>query len=364
MSALNTLITRGAVPGDGPDAAAAWHYGELLREQRRLEDGRAVVDLPHLEIIEVSGPDRLTWLTTITSQDLSALADGDSAELTVLSPQGRVEHWAQVIGTPDSVLMILDTGARAGLRGYLELMTFANRIELTDRDDLRALGATCSLRGFIDGAEPVAEFEESWPEVAPGGVAYSTGPDLVEPWFIGLFEESALRTAVAEGRLKAEQMAGLAAAEAIRVLNHRPRFARDVDDRSIPHELDLLRTAVHTAKGCYRGQETVAKVLNLGQPPRRLVLLHFDGSQDLLVPVGAEVKFGKKSVGTVTTSVVHADAGPVGLAMVRRAVPLDQPLTVQFTVGEDEVAVDAAQEPIVREREHAARPTTSSLTRR
>lgn len=374
---ITPLFSHGAVLGTGPDASVPWHYGELLREQRRLALGKAFVDLGQYELLTVTGPDTLTWLTTITSQDFSDFTPGASAEMTVLSPQGRVEHWAQAVGiSHDSatgdcgpagatgVLLILDHGARAGLRRYLEMMTFANRITLTDRNDWRALGATRPLAELLPGVPLVAQFDQAWPEVAPGGVAYSEDADTAEPWFIGIAAEQDLRDAIASGSLTRSAVAGMSGAEALRVLSHRPRFATEVDERTIPHELDLLRTAVHTQKGCYRGQETVAKVLNLGQPPRRLVLLQLDGSQDLIVPAGAEVKLGSKSVGTVTTSVMHVDEGPVALAVIRRAVPLDAPLQVRFEIGEDELFVDAAQEPIVREREHGQRPQTANLGRR
>lgn len=157
------------------------------------------------------------------------------------------------------------------------------------------------------------------------------------------------------------------AAEALRVASHRPRLVHEGDERTIPHELDLLRTAVHTAKGCYRGQETVAKVLNLGQPPRRLVMLHLDGSQDVPARAGAEVRLGDehgKVVGRVTTAALHADLGPIALAVVKRAVPLDAPLAVGAVIGDDHEQVlwlDAAQEPIVLERDHGERPPTARL---
>lgn len=366
------LVSHRAVLGEGPDTGVPLHYGAPLREQRRLLAGKAFVDLPHLQVLEVGGPDRATWLTTITSQVFTNLQPGQSTEVTVLSPQGRVEQWAHVVTGQDSFFFILDTGARAGLRAYFELMTFAARITLTDRDDLRALGATVPLGTLTGALEPMAQFHQLWPEVAAGGVAYGPDPEFAEPWFIGLYEADALRAAVHE-EFTAESLAGLAAAEAVRVASHRPRVAREIDEKTIPHEVDLLRTAVHTNKGCYRGQETVAKVLNLGQPPRRLVMLHIDGSQDLPVPPGAHVLFGAKNVGSVTTSALHADEGPIALALVKRALPLNAQLTVEFEVdsGQADVTVaptatttarvDATQEPIVVPREHGARPETTRL---
>ncbi|MDO5662070.1 MAG: folate-binding protein [Brachybacterium sp.] len=370
----------GAVHLPGPDASVPAHYGAPLREQRRLETRRAVVDLAQLEILEVSGADHRSWLTTVTSQQLLDLAPGDSTTFTVLSPQGRLEHLAHVaVPDADSLLLITDPGHREGLVQYLEMMRFAARVQITPRDDLRALGALvpapeAAARAGVTLPDPVAVYTEAWPLVAPGGVAYGPDPDDVAGWVISLHR----RADVEDVAWPAEALAGMLAAEALRVADHRPRLVTEGDERALPHELDLLRTAVHTTKGCYRGQETVAKVLNLGQPPRRLVMLHLDGSQDVPATAGSTVHLpgadgaAGKMVGTVTTAVVHADLGPIALALVRRAVPIDAALLVQVTVGEEQdgtedatelptVLLDAAQEPIVLERDHGERRQTARL---
>ncbi|HKH08786.1 MAG TPA: folate-binding protein, partial [Agromyces sp.] len=128
------------------------------------------------------------------------------------------------------------------------------------------------------------------------------------------------------------------------------------DEKTIPHELDWLRSAVDLGKGCYKGQETVAKVLNLGRPPRRLVLLHLDGSDTVLPAPGDEVVGEKvrpepapgeaperRTVGRITSSAMHHELGPVALAVVKRQVPADLPLIV-LSHG---IEVAAAQVEIV-----------------
>jgi len=363
------LLRTGAVLGEGPDATVPEHYGAPLREQRRLLDGSAVVDLGQLELLEVRGADARSWMTTVTTQVLADTPVGSSASLAVLSPQGRVEHMASaVVVDEDALLLVLDAGARAGLRRYLEMMRFAARVELTDRDDLRVLGALApadSVLPQLGLPAPVAVWSEPWPQLAPGGIAY--GPDPEDPVgaVLTVFEGAALT----QLPWRSEHLAGMSSWEALRIADHRARSAREVDERSIPHELDLLRTTVHTAKGCYRGQETVAKVLNLGQPPRRLVMLHLDGSQDVPATPGGEVRLESsegKVVGTVTSAALHADLGPIALAVVRRAVPLDASLSVQVQLGgaDGESAsmwIDASQEPIVVPRDHGARPATAKL---
>lgn len=364
MSPAPLLTHRAIHEESGPDAAVPAHYGAPLREQRRLVAGTAAVDLGHLEILEVRGEDRATWLTTVTSQVFTDRAKGDSFEACVLSPQGRVESYFQVATGPESFFLVTDPGTRERLRAYLALMTFANRIELVERDDLHVLGS-CAPLTEVFGAQfpaPVAEWSQTWPEVSPGGVAYGPDPEFPEPWRLTLMSDAELRVPDAPWRTP-ESFAGLWAAEAVRIVNHKPRLAREVDEKTIPHELDLLRTAVHTHKGCYRGQETVAKVLNLGQPPRRLVRLHLDGSQDMPAPVGAEVFFGAKKVGTLTSSALHADEGPVALAVIKRAVPHDAALIVAFEVGEANVKLDASQVTVVTERDHGERPKAAQLRR-
>ncbi|MGY5765579.1 CAF17-like 4Fe-4S cluster assembly/insertion protein YgfZ [Brachybacterium sp. DNPG3] len=385
------LGSRSAVLGEGPDAAVPAHYGAPLREQRRLLRGRAVVDLGQFEVLEVSGPDARSWLTTITSQVLTSVPVGTGSSLTVLSPQGRVEHLAAaVVSAEETVLLVLDAGGRAGIRRYLEMMRFAARVEIRDRDDLRVLGALVPAAEALPELglpEPVAVWSDGWPQVAVGGIAYGPDPSDAVGSVLTIADAAALEALP----WQVDQLAGTLAWEALRIADHRPRAATEIDERTIPHELDLLRTAVHTDKGCYRGQETVAKVLNLGQPPRRLVMLHLDGSQDVPVAAGGQVRLGGhdgKVVGTVTSVGMHADLGPIALAVVRRAVPVDAPLTVQVPLGRaddaagtddaadgstDAVGADAAageqesawldatQEPIVLTREHGARPPTAKL---
>ena len=366
---IRPLLSDGAVLGDGPDAGVPAHYGAPLREQRRLLQGRAVVDLGQFEVLEVRGADARSWMTTVSTQVLAGTPVGSSASLAVLSPRGRVEHLASaVVLDEDALLLILDAGRRQGLRQYLEMMRFAARVELTDRDDLRVLGALApagEVLADLGLPEPVAVWAEPWPQVAPGGIAY--GPDPEDP--VGAVLTVADADALARLPWRGEHLAGTSSWEALRIADHRARATREVDERSIPHELDLLRTSVHTEKGCYRGQETVAKVLNLGQPPRRLVMLHLDGSQDVPVAPGGEVRLGDadgKVVGTVTSAALHADLGPIALAVIRRAVPLDGALMVQVPVstgdgGSDAVWIDASQEPIVVPREHGKRPATAKL---
>ena len=348
------LSSPGAVPAAGVDAGVAWHYGDPVAEQRALERGRAVVDQSHLGVVRVTGPDRLSWLYSITSQALDSLAPFTSTETLVLSPQGHVEHAAAVVDDGSATWLITETAP--GLAAWLISMRFMLRVEVADvTDDWAALGEPSSAEGEPGG--PVV-WRDPWPHVAAGGTRYGP-PDDEHPgsdraWRLVLVSRSALADEVASRRSSGAVLAGTWASEALRVEAWRPRAVLEADHRTIPHELDWLRTAVHLEKGCYRGQETVARVHNLGRPPRRLVMLHLDGYAEVLPAHGAVVRLADGAeVGHVTSAARHHELGPVALAVVRRSTPADATLLVDDESG----PVTAGQEVIVAaEGESADRP--------
>lgn len=371
------LRRRGAVAGAGPDAGVAWHYGDPTAEQRALTRGGAVVDQSHLGVVRVAGPDRLTWLHSITSQHLTDLAPRTSTELLVLSPQGHVEHAAGVVDDGEATWLITEGAHAPTLAAWLDRMRFTLRVEVADvTDDWAAIGEPVSAEG-AEG-EPIT-WRDPWPHTAPGGTRY--GPDdaqhpgLDRAWRLVLVPRAELAEAVAAREAAGWPLVGTWASEAVRVEAWRPRLGREVDHRSIPHELDWLRTAVHLVKGCYRGQETVARVHNLGRPPRRLVMLHLDGSGHLLPEPGAEVRElgdlanggqAGRAVGQVTSVARHHELGPVALAVVKRSTPVDAELVVDCDGG----AVAAGQEVVVAgegvsaDRPAARGPLTRGLGQR
>jgi tRNA-modifying protein YgfZ len=349
------LSRRGAVAAAGPDAGVAWHYGDPTAEQRALSRGGAVVDQSHLGIVRVAGPDRLSWLHSITSQQLEGLAPRVSTELLVLSPQGHIEHAAGVVDDGEATWLITERESAPALAGWLNRMKFMLRVEITDATERwAAIGEPVAADG-IEG-EPVT-WHDAWPNVLGGGTRYgppeSEHPGAARPWRLVLVPRADLEAEVAARESAGWPLAGTWATEALRVEAWRPRFAREVDNRTIPHELDWLRTAVHINKGCYRGQETVARVHNLGRPPRRLVMLHLDGSQHLLPEAGAEVRLPAsdggegKVVGTLTSMARHHELGPIGLAVLKRNVPEDAELMVSGEISGQAIEVSAAQEVVV-----------------
>ena len=341
MTIHSPLLSRpGAVEGTGADAGVASHYGEPLREQRALAAGTAVVDLSHRGVVTVTGPDRLSWLNTLSSQQVSGLQPGESSELLLLSIQGRIEFDARVVDDGGTTWLIVEAAEAPPLAEWLNKMKFMLRVEI---EDVSAEWAVIGSTKDVEEWSGLLSWRDPWPHVGAGGYAYSVvaeadHPGLDRPWVEYLVPAAALEETVGD-----RPLAGVLAAEALRIAAWRPRLGAETDDKTIPHELDLLRTAVHLAKGCYKGQETIARVHNLGHPPRRLVFLQLDGSQHTMPVPGSQVLLGERKVGVVTSVAQHYEMGPVALAVIKRSVGPDEILTVMD--GEEPYV--AAQEVIV-----------------
>ena len=359
------LLNRtGAVPDGGDDSAVAGHYGDPTREQRALDRGAAVVDLSHRSVVTVSGEDRLTWLTTLSSQQVAGLRPGESTELLLLDISGRIEHDAAVVDDGETVWLITENSHGGVLAQWLDSMKFMLRVEITDRTaDYAVLGSTAPLPAAA-AAEPVVSWDDPWPKLGPGAASYAQVAEADHPgadwsWRLSVLPRTALEATVAGLEQAGWSVAGTMAAEALRVAAWRPRLAREVDEKTIPHELDLIRTAVHLSKGCYKGQETVARVHNLGHPPRRLVFLHLDGSEHTLPSIGADILAAspeataaelaqERPVGKVTSVARHHEMGPIALALVKRKVDPTLQLVVRDGDADSATFYAAAQEVIVR----------------
>ena len=316
----SVLLDRpGAVEGEGIDAGVAAHYGDPLREQRLLVEGLAAVDLSHRGVVTVSGPDRLSWLHSLTTQLLTGLPPRVSAESLVLSPKGHIEHDLHLVDDGETTWVTVEPGTSAALTAWLDSMRFMLRVEVRDVSDEHAvLGEP--IRAETVPGEPLG-WSDPWPALVGDTTAYSSAdphPGLERSWRELIVPRADLAEAVGD-----RPLAGMWAAEALRVAAWRPRLGFETDHRTIVHELDWLRTAVHLHKGCYRGQETVARVHNLGRPPRRLVFLHLDGSAHTLPERGAPVEVDGRQVGRLTTVARHYEDGPIALAVVKRNTPLE-----------------------------------------
>lgn len=349
----------GAVAATGADAGVAAHYGRPAHEQRALAAGAAIVDLSSRGVLRIAGEDRLAWLDSLTSQRLIGLQPGDSAESLLLDPSGRIEHAMDLVDDGTASWLVVEAASALPLATFLERMKFWKQVTVEDRTADVAVLAAVRVQGEPDLDEPGPEgaplvWRDPWASGAAGGVtraqtAAHSGADL--PLRLSLVPRDRLTTLAAEARSGAVVLAGADALEALRIAAWRPRAAREVDARSIPHELDWLRSAVHLDKGCYRGQETVAKVHNLGRPPRRLVQLDLDGSESLLPEPGSVVLADEAEVGVITSSARHHEDGPIALAVVKRSVPDDAVLVVRTADGDiaasQRVVVPAGAGPAV-----------------
>jgi folate-binding protein YgfZ len=297
----------GVLVEDGPDKGAIWHFGEPVKEQRAIEAGTAWADLSHLSVIAVSGEDRLKWLHDLTTQFLTDLEAGMWKPAMILDPQGHVEYQFNLVDDGTTTFLVLDASYAEALVTYLAKMRFMLKVDVRDATNefavLRAPGAATDIGG------PFALV----PRGEVGQMAQTFG---------------AVATQVGTWALDAERVAA-----------GRPRIGFETDHKSIPNELGVLNGAVHMNKGCYRGQETVAKIFNLGNPPRRLVMLHLDGSDVGFPATGTKIENDGVVVGFIGTVARHHELGTIALAMIKRNTPTDATLSVDGIAASQQVIV-------------------------
>jgi folate-binding protein YgfZ len=306
----------------GIDAGAPWHFGDPMREQRLLDQGTGWVDLSHRGVLTITGPDRLSWLHSLTTQHVDALEPGVGVTSLVLSPQGHIEYVLYGVDDGETFWAHTEPGAAAPLTAWLDRMRFLMRVEVTDRSQDYAVVWTAEGSWEGDREEGDGRL------IARMGLDSLDGRELFVP-------RDRLAAVPSEG-----PRAGMWAYEARRIAAGVPRIGLDTDHRTIPNEVGLLGVAVHLDKGCYRGQETVARVHTLGRPPRRLVRLHLDGSVDALPEPGSVLELDGRPVGFVGSAARHYELGPIGLGLVKRSVEPEASLIVAGIAASQEALVD------------------------
>jgi len=294
----------------GLDAGAIWHFGEPNQEQRALAAGKAWASLSHRAVISITGVDRTKWLNDMMTQELASLPTGQWSETLLLDAQGHIEQQLFLVDDGAALWLHAEASKTEELITYLNKMKFMLDVDVQDRSTefavMRVPGAADSFGG------PYALIPRT--ELLATTQAYtSAGHIQVGTW----------------------------ALEAERIAAGRARILLETDHKSIPNELGFLNTAVHMNKGCYRGQETVAKVFNLGRPPRRLVLLHLDGSMVHMPEHGAKVTLAGKEIGLIGSMARHYELGPIALAVIKRSVPVDATLDIDGVSATQEVLVAA-----------------------
>lgn len=278
----------------GPDAGLIWHFGHPLAEQRRLAAGVGVVALENRQVLRLSGSERVAFLNALTTN----LFD-NAASAFVLDANGRIIHELHGAHAGDNLFIWTYD---SGLDAYLQAMKFWTKVTITNENlGVYFVGSTVKVDGI--------ELDYG----IPGGRIVLAEPGTLHP------------------------DAGVWAFDALRIAAGIPRFGVDTDTSTIPNELGLYATSLN--KGCYPGQETVAKINNLGRPPRRLVRLSLDGSVNRLPEIGQPMTLDGKTVGFVGASAYHYEAGPIALGLVKRSVDVEAPLSV--------AGIAATQEPLV-----------------
>lgn len=368
-------------------AFAPEHFGNPLREQALLAQGQAWAWLSR-DVVEVSGADRLSYLTTVSTQVLTDLEnDGHCRQVLFLDANGHILYAALAVAAlvPDSgeqsVLLLVDAGCGEGLAQLLNSRRFMLRMQAQVRPNWQVAGAigdgVQKLAGVVENL--VTTWRDPWPGITPGGSTYFTGTRhpganyraggvvvALEAGQTAPGQKQASGQEITPGQAPGPSQApaageliqagdltqvGELAWEALRIEAGLPRWAREVDARAIPNELDWLRTGVHLNKGCYPGQETIARTVNLGRPPRRLVQLQLAGWQGQLPEVGARVYLpagdnpAGKAVGTITSVARHWELGNIALALVRRGVPAQAELAVDLEAGYESASQELLVDP-------------------
>lgn len=316
--------------------------GSPFDHQRAFLEHGALTQCPAMRVVTVTGPDRLTWLHSLITQDVLALSVGQTTEGLILDPQGRIEHAFFLTDDGQTSWLLTDAEHSEALASWLSSMVF--RMDVAVDAPEGVVVAAESASSLPAGA--FATWSDPWPSIQPGSVGYAPEPHPGEGWTVAYGLYAPVSEVTAE-----HDWVDASVLDALEIGAGRPRLA-DIDKTSLPHEYDWLRTAVHLNKGCYRGQETVAKVHNLGHPPRRLTLLHLDGSGSILPGPGDTVLLGGSALGEVTRAAWHAELGPIALARLKRTADPGAELVVQTSDG----PIAAAQQILVAPDAGQARP--------
>ncbi len=272
----------------GPDNGAVFHLGNPSKEGKLIDSGEAWANLSHLGLLEISGKDRLNWLNDLTTQ-LTLELGKIWQRAFILNAQGRIRFDLYLMDTGESTFILTEKDYILELEKFLNSMKFMLQVEvinLTGQRNILFIDADGELAGkSIEQLKVLTDIQ---------------------------FQQETLK-------LDLNNEVGSWALEADRIARKIFRMVIDGDEKTIPNEVEQLGKAVHMKKGCYPGQETVAKTFNLGAPPRLLKLIHFDGMQIDLPAIGAPITFEGAVIGRMGSSARHHLLGNIGLALFKRS---------------------------------------------
>lgn len=292
-------------------------------EYRALTEGCGLLDRSERGKLALSGQGAKEFLAGQVTNDIETLSPGSGCYAAFLTPKGKMLGDLRVLDVGEELLLDTERVALQALFDMIRRFKIGYELELHKRTVERGL---LSLIG--PDAERIAHVEEladvehanAFVEIRDIAVITArtdTGMDLI----CDAADTEALAEALRErgAVLVSEQ-----AAEVVRVEHGRPRYGVDLDDSVIPQEAGLNERAVSFTKGCYVGQETVARLYYRGKPNR-----HLRGLQ-LSEPTapGAELRLGERVVGHLSSTVVSPFLGPIGLGLVRREAALGASVSV------------------------------------
>ncbi len=334
----------------GTAIEAGWNHGTELLE------GRGYATIP-LGVLKVSGLDRWAWLNSISTQDFSNWEPASPREALILDPTGHIELSFFAVDD-DSAVWVL-TEEPGGAANFFQSMRFRSRVEIAD------VSADFAVLGYLNTGDAISPADRFWSEHSPvtwtdpwpGPVGNTTtfttagtshpGDNPAAPHRkLAVVSRTDLPKFEAKAAVSGLVKADLGAWEAVRIALWCPRLGREGKPGTLPHELDWLRVAVSLQKGCYPGQETVAKLTNRGRPPRRLTFLDLDGSREELPAIGSPLTLESDGceVGVLTSVAYHPTDGQIGLGLVKRQVDPAEMLLVEGMRAAPSIIVDPSGE--------------------
>ncbi len=295
------------------DLMVATDTSRLQVEYRALTEGCGLLDRSERGKLALTGSGAKEFLAGQVTNDTEALSPGSGCYAAFLTPKGKMLGDLRVLDLTDE--LFLDT-ERTALQALFDMI---RRFKIGYDVQLHKRTVECSLLSLIgpqatriSGAEELADTEHANISKAINGITTilvrtDVGVDLICDASADATVSEALMSAGA-------QPVSEAATEIVRVERGRPRYGIDLDETVIPQEAGLNERAVSFTKGCYVGQETVARLYYKGKPNR-----HLRGVR-LTAPAepGAELRLGERVVGHLSSSVLSPVHGPIGLALVRR----------------------------------------------
>ncbi len=309
----------------------------LAADYRTITEGCGMLDRSERGKLALTGADAATFLQGQVSNDVEGLAPGAGCYAAFLTPKGKMLGDLRILATEDELLLDTERVALQALFNMIRRFSLGYQVELHKRTLERGL---LSLIGSeapgLAGAGALGADEHAHGLIEVAGTAFSArairtdvGVDLL----CDASDADALRTALEEA---GAVPVGEAAAECLRVERGRPRYGIDLDETVIPQEAGLNERAVSFTKGCYVGQETVARLYYRGKPNRQLRGLRLSAP----VESGEELEFEGRVVGRVASVAQSPRFGPIALALVRREAPPG----VTLSVG-DAVTAQVAELP-------------------